>query len=306
VGGDDDGGRARGVIICFGSINLDLVFALPRLPVMGETLLGPTVHMEPGGKGANQAVAAARDGGRVIMVGAVGRDALAEDAMVLLAPAGVDVSRVVMVAASTGCAAICVEPAGGNLIAVGSGANLAARQTQIEDGLLAPGATLLLQRETDPGEIEALIRRGRAAGARIVLNLAPAGPLARDALRMLDVLVVNEHEAAWLGAELGCAADAGALYAALGVTVVVTLGGDGLLAASETGTIRLAGRPVDVVDTAGAGDCFTGVLAAALDRGMALEAALRRANVAAGLACTRRGTQGSVPMAAEIEAAMAG
>jgi ribokinase len=229
------------MIVCFGSINLDLVFALPRLPMAGETVLGPTVHLEPGGKGANQAVAAARDGGCVVMVGAVGCDALAGDAMMLLAPAGVDVSRVMAVETSTGCAAICVEPAGANLIAVGGGANLAARHTQIEDGLLAPGVTLLLQRETDPEEIEALIRRGRAAGARIVLNMAPAGPLARDALQMLDVLVVNEGEAAWLGGELGCGGDGAALHEALGVTVVVTLGGDGLLAATRGGTVRLRG-----------------------------------------------------------------
>ncbi|MBU6497442.1 MAG: ribokinase, partial [Rhodospirillales bacterium] len=185
------------MIVCFGSINLDLIFAVPRLPVAGQTVLGPTLHMEPGGKGANQAVAAARDGATVVFAGAVGRDALADDALGLLRAAGVDVSRVAAVDQATGAAAICVDPAGENLIAVASGANLAARAGQVEDALLGPQTTLLLQRETDPQETEVLIARARAAGCRIVLNLAPPGRLAAAALRALDVLVVNEDEAAW-------------------------------------------------------------------------------------------------------------
>jgi ribokinase len=289
------------VIVCFGSVNLDLIFAVPSLPGPGETVLGPTVRLEPGGKGANQALAAARDGARVVLAGAVGGDALAADALALLRDSGVDLGRIAIAAASTGCAAICVDAAGRNLIAVGSGANLAARQAQIEDALLGPDAVVLLQRETAPDEIAALIRRAHAAGARIVLNLAPAGPIAPDALGMVDVLVVNETEAAWLADTLGCAPDAAALHAALGGDVVVTLGDAGVAAATAEGVFRLAAHEIEAVDTTAAGDCFTGVLAAALDRGLGMAPALARANAAAALCCTRPGSQSTLPLASEID-----
>ena len=294
------------MIVCFGSINLDLIFPLPHLPVAGQTVLGPSMQIEPGGKGANQAVAAARDGTKVIFAGAVGRDALAEDAVELLRDSGVDISRVPRVkGAATGCAAICVDPQGRNLIAVASGANQMARQDQVEDALLTPRTTVLLQGETRAEEAEALIRRARAAGCRIILNLAPPLAIAVDALRALDVLVVNEDEAAWLAGHLGLAGGTAVLHAALGIDVVQTLGGDGAEAVTSAGTFRVPVRPVTVVDTTGAGDCFTGVLAAALDRGMPLVTALTRAGAAAGLACTRRGTQGSMPTAAATDAALA-
>ena len=290
------------MIVAFGSINLDLIFPLPHLPVAGETVLGPTMTIEPGGKGANQAVAAARDGARVVFAGAVGADALAQDALRLMRATDMDTNRVATAAAATGCAAICVDIEGRNLIAVASGANLAARQTQVEDALLGPATTMLLQMEVPRAETEALIRRARAAGCRIVLNLAPAAALDEDALLSLDLLVVNEGEAGFLAGLLDCVASAAALHARLGVDVVVTLGEHGLEAASAAGAVSLPAHPVAVVDTTGAGDCFTGVLAAALDRGMALPDALTRANVAAGLCCTRRGTQGSMPMGAETDA----
>ncbi len=293
------------MILCFGSINLDLIFPLPHLPTAGQTVLGPSMQIEPGGKGANQAVAAARDGAKVILAGAVGRDSLAEDAVELMRDSGVDISRVARIkGAATGCAAICVDPQGNNLISVASGANLAARQDQIPDELLTPRTTLLLQRETDPGEIETLIRRARAAGCRIVLNLAPPGPLAPDCLRALDVLVVNEGEASWLAGHLGVPPATSAIQAALGIDIVQTLGAEGAEAVTAAGTIRVPGRPVAVKDTTGAGDCFTGVLAAALDRGQPLAVAMARANAAAGLSCTRAGTQGSMPKAAETDAAL--
>ena len=134
-----------------------------------------------------------------------------------------------------------------------------------------------------------------------MLNLAPAAALDEAALRALDLLVVNEGEARFLAGRLGCGASAPALQARLGVDVVVTLGEHGLEAATAAGAIRLPAHPVAALDTTGAGDCFSGVLAAALDRGMALPDALARANVAAGLCCTRRGTQGSMPMGAETD-----
>jgi len=294
------------VIVCFGSINLDLIFSLPYLPVAGQTVAGPALHIEPGGKGANQAVAAARDGAAVAFAGAVGGDALAEGALALLRANGIDLARVRTAGGATGCASICVDPEGRNLIAVASGANLAAREDTIEAALLGGTTTVLLQNECDAGQEAALIARARAAGCRIVLNLAPAGPLPQAALRAVDVLVVNEDEAAWVATRMGTSSDAAALHAALGVDVVVTLGGAGLEADARAGHFRLDARAAKVVDTTGAGDCFTGVLAAALDRGASFEQALRRANTAAGLCCTRPGTQGSMPTAAETDAALAG
>ena len=292
------------MIVCFGSINLDLIFPLPHLPVAGQTVLGPSMQIEPGGKGANQAVAAARDGGTVIFAGAVGKDALAEDAVELMRESGVDISRVARIRGAPGCAAICVDPAGRNLIAVASGANLAARQVQVEDELLGPRTTVLLQGEVSRGETEALIARARGAGCRIVMNLAPAGAISVAALKALDVLVVNEDEAAWLASYLGCAAGTAGLHRALGVDVVQTLGAAGCEAVTTVGVFRVPGRGIEVVDTTGAGDCFTGVLAAALDRGQALVTALGRANAAAGLSCMKRGTQGSMPLAAQTEAVL--
>lgn len=292
------------MILAFGSINLDLIFPLPHLPTPGETVLGPSMTIEPGGKGANQAVAAARDGARVVFAGAVGADALAQDALRLIRATGIDTTRIAIADAATGCATICVDPQGRNLIAVASGANLAARASQVEDALLTRETTVLLQMEVPPAETEALIARARAAGCRIVLNLAPAAALAESALRAVDMLVVNEGEAAFLADHLGCPATAAALHAHLGVTVVVTLGGAGLDAMATTGPIRLNAHMVEAIDTTGAGDCFTGVLASHLDRGAALAEALARANTAAALACTRHGTQGSMPLAAETEAAL--
>jgi len=289
------------MIVLFGSINLDLIFHLPAIPRAGETLLAPGIRIEPGGKGANQAVAAARDGAQVVMAGAIGRDALAAGALAMLRDASVDLSRVIEVEAATGCAAIFVDPHGANAIGVGSGANLAVRAEQVEDALLGPTTTLVLQMEVPAAETASLIHRARACGARIILNLAPAGPLEVAALRALDLLTVNETEAAWLAADLGCGADAAALRGALGVDVVRTLGEAGADVATASGTQRMPAHRITPVDTTAAGDCFVGVLAAALDRGASLTTALTRASAAAALCCTRAGSQSSLPTAAETD-----
>jgi ribokinase len=290
------------MIVVFGSVNLDLIFHLPHIPRQGETVLGPNLRQEPGGKGANQALAAARDGAAVVMAGAVGRDVLADAALTLLRQLHVDLTRVVQTDASTGCAAIAVDPAGNNAICVGSGANLLARASQIEDALLTPMTTLVLQMEVSPEETAALIARARARGARIILNLAPAAMLPDPALRAIDLLVVNEPEAAWLGSRLGTGGTAGALHAALGIGVVRTLGGNGVEAVTAGLHCRLPARDIIPVDTTAAGDCFVGVLAAALDRGASQDQALDRANTAAALCCTRAGSQSSIPTAAETDA----
>ncbi len=289
-------------VLVFGSANADLVFPVPELPAPGVTVLGAAVRSFPGGKGANQAVAAGRDGATVAFAGCVGRDAFADVATSALREAGVDLSRLAVVDQPTGCAAICVDPAGRNQIAVAPGANLAARAAQVGDAALGPAAILLMQMEVPAPEIAALVARARARGARVVLNLAPPGDLPLDTLRALDLLVVNEHEAAVLAARLGCAADAAALHAALGAGVAVTLGAAGAEAATAAGICRTAAFPVTPVDTTGAGDCWCGVLCAGLDRGLDLAGAMRRAAAAAAIACTRPGAAAAMPTAAETDA----
>lgn len=290
-------------VLVFGSANADLVFAVPELPAPGVTVLGEGVRSFPGGKGANQAVAAARDGAATIFAGCVGADAFADVATAALRAAGVDLSRVVVVADQpTGCASICVDPAGRNQIAVAPGANMAARAAQVEDAALTPATTLLLQMEVPPREVAALIHRARARGARVVLNLAPPGALPVEALRAVNLLVVNEHEAAVLAARLGCGATTGALRGVLGVDVAVTMGEAGAFAATAAGEVAVPAFRVVPVDTTGAGDCWCGVLCAALDRGLPLEAAMRRASAAAAIACTRPGAASSSPVARETDA----
>jgi ribokinase len=294
--------RSRQLVVVFGSINLDLIFNLPRIPKPGETVLGPSTRIEPGGKGANQAVAAARDGAETIMAGAVGRDALADGAMRLLRAAGVNLDRVRAVEATTGCAAISVDPGGDNAIAVGSGANLLASASQVEDALLGPGSTVVLQMEVPPAETETLIARAKARGARVVLNLAPAAALAEASLLAVDVLVVNQTEAEWLAGHLGCPASAPALHDRLGgVAVALTRGGEGAEVASHEAAWHEPALAIEAADTTAAGDCFVGVLAYRLDRGETLRAAVRRASVAAALCCTRHGSQGSLPLATETD-----
>jgi ribokinase len=296
------------MLLVFGSINVDLVFRVAALPAAGETVLGDSYVTVPGGKGANQAVAAARAGARVGMVGRVGRDGFADVALAALRAAGVDAGGVRADAAPTGCAVIGVDAHGENQIIVASGANARVSAEQVEEAWLDPQTTLLLQMEVPAAESAALIARARARGARIVLNLAPALPLPEAALRAVDVVVVNAAEAVRLGARFGLAAERTALAAGLartlGPTVVMTLGGEGAIAASRAGTWRVGALAVTPVDTTGAGDAFVGVFAASLDAGLQLDDALHRASAAAGLACLGLGAQASLPDRHAIEAAL--
>ncbi len=288
------------MILVFGSINLDLVLPVPALPAPGETVLAPGFAMQPGGKGANQALAAARDGAGVVLVGSVGCDAFAPPALALLREAGVDLSRVAETPSPTGIATIAVDPDGQNLILVASGANGHTRAAQVEDALLTPHTTLLLQREVDPAESALLALRARRRGCRVVLNTAPAGAFPPEALAAIDVLVANAVEAHALGA-----ASAVDLARRHRLAAIVTRGEHGAEIAQGDEAFTLPAHRVVVRDTTSAGDTFTGVLAAALDRGLPLRAAARRANAAAALACTREGSQSSIPLAAETEALLA-
>jgi ribokinase len=299
------------MIVVFGSINLDLFVRVERLPAPGETVLGPRLEMAPGGKGANQALAAKRAGAaEVRLIGRVGRDAFAAPALELLRAGGVDLGRVEPGDEPTGCACIAIDRQGRNQIVVASGANRRVAEAQVPDDWLGPGTVLVLQLEIPLGENWALIRRARAAGARIVLNAAPAAPAPAEALAALDVLIVNEVEALalaqGLGVEAAEAPDAGrALARRTGVAVVVTLGDAGAAALARDGGWRIEALAVRPVDTVGAGDAFVGAFVAALDRGLGFEPALRRAGVAGSLACTVAGAQPSLPATEAIEARLA-
>lgn len=293
-------------LLVFGSVVADLVFPLAALPRPGETVLGTQMLALPGGKGANQAVAAAKDGARVAFAGAVGQDALAETALAGMVAAGVDLSRLARLPGATGCAAVCVDGEGRNQIAVAAGANLGARAAQLADAALTAATWLLLQMEIPAAENAVLVARARARGARVLLNLAPAAAMPRDTLAALHLLIANEHEAAWLAAQCGTGTDSAALAAALGCGVAVTLAERGAEATLAGETLRVPAFPVTVVDTVGAGDAWCGVLAAALDRGMPLAAAMRRASAAAALSCTRQGAAAAMPAATETDALLRG
>lgn len=286
----------QAVILVFGSINIDVLVPVPSLPMPGETVLGGDYALLPGGKGANQALAARRAGAAVRLAGAVGDDAFAELALTALRSEGVDLSLLRQAARPTGLAAIMVARNGENLIAVASGANRDAAAAAVPDAALGRDTVLLCQMEVPAPENWALIRRAASAGARTLLNLAPAAPIDPEILGRIDILVANQGEAASLGGDLD------GLARQLRTALVVTSGGEGSTAfLAGGGRIAAPALPVAAVDTTGAGDTFVGVLAAGLDQGLALEPALRRASAAAGLACLSRGAQSAMPTAAAIE-----
>jgi ribokinase len=292
------------VLLVFGSINIDLLFKVETLPRPGETVLCPGYEVAAGGKGANQATAAARAGAAVRMVGHVGGDSFGHLACDAMAAAGVDCAGVATSSRATGIAVIGVDEAGENQIMVASGANLDTCADQVADLDLAPGVTVLCQNEVRPEATFALLERAKALGARTMLNLAPAGAVPAQVLDALDYLVVNEGEGRAAAGRSGgaIATFARDLATTHDLTCVVTLGAEGALAIGAKAALRVAALPIEPVDTTGAGDAFVGVLAASLDLGHDLGAALRRASVAAGLVCTRLGAQTSQPIAAQIAA----
>ena len=292
------------MILVFGSLNMDLIIRVPGLPARGETVLAPGHLTAPGGKGANQAVAAARAGARVRMAGCVGPDQYGRELIGIMDEAGVDTGPVGIAREPTGLAIIAVDAEGENQILVSSGANFAARQESVAEDVLRGSTTLLLQLEVPPEENAALARRARARGVRVILNAAPAGPVE---LESLDILIVNEVEAAAVAAARGMAdadpvafahrvADSG------GPATVVTLGARGAVAVGPDGKWKIGSLAIRPVDTVGAGDAFAGTLASALDGGTAMPDALRRASVAGALACLEHGAMPSLPRAAAVDA----
>ncbi len=295
-------------VVVVGSINMDLVAQAPALPQPGQTLIGRTFASEHGGKGANQAVAAARMGAHVAMIGRVGADANGTQLKQALADEGIDIAGLqVDGALPTGVALIVVADGGENSIVVVPGANHGAllRQVQQCAACIQAARVLVLQQEVPEDAVELALSLARAGGVTTVLNAAPVRPLSAAQFALIDWLVVNETEAAVLAGEPvdqpeQAEAAARALLARGPKHVVVTLGGKGVVHVSAQGASQLPAHPVQAVDTTGAGDTFVGALAAALAKGLPPAVCLQWGQAAAAVAVTRHGAQAAMPRADEL------
>jgi ribokinase len=304
-------GEAKPILV-IGSLNMDLVARCERLPERGQTIMGRDFFTAPGGKGANQAVAAARLGARVSMAGCVGRDAFGETLLAGLREAGIRSDDVLPVDGPTGTALITIDAAGANTIVVISGANLACDAALVDRALVGangPGI-LLLQHEIPPDANTRAIEVARQAGWFVMLNPAPARPIQADLLKLVDLVTPNESEVAAIagravGNRLDALAAARSLLAMGAGAVLVTLGGDGAIYCDASRAWHCPAVPVEAVDTTAAGDAYVGALAAALAEQKPLEESLGFAAAAAGLAVTRLGAQPSLASRAELAAFVA-
>jgi len=296
-------------VIVTGSINMDIVVSTARHPRPGETVGGSELHFFPGGKGANQSVAAARAGADTAFVGAVGDDRFGPELTSFLARAGVDGTAVrVVPGVSTGVALIVVDAHGENSIVVVAGANDRLEPADAERVELDRGDVAVTQFEVPLPATLAALELARARGATTMLNAAPAQRVSRDVSNLTDVLVVNEIELSAIAQqpvtrdstleELRAAVSTLARDA--NHVTVVTLGDRGAVASMGDRLVEITGRDVEVVDTTGAGDCFVGSLAARLAAGDAIESGLEFANVAASICVGRAGAGPSMPTAAEV------
>ncbi|WP_209441973.1 ribokinase [Neoroseomonas oryzicola] len=294
-----------GRILVVGSYNQDTVLRVPRFPKPGETLAATALEHFHGGKGSNQAVAAARSGAEVTLAACIGRDAAGDAALALWAGEGIDATAVRREAgAPTGTALILLDAAGENEIVILAGAN--ARLAPEDARPAAAGAALVVaQLETPVEATIAAFLAARAAGGRTLLNAAPAGDLPAALLAATDILVVNETEAERLAGKGGAPSElAAALAPRFGSGVVLTAGAAGAFwAGRDGGALHLPAPPTQVADSTGAGDAFVGAMAAALAEGLPMEGALRRGVIAGSLACRSLGAVPSLPRRAEILAA---
>ncbi|SFL69409.1 ribokinase [Rugamonas rubra] len=302
------------MIVVIGSINMDLVLGVPRMPMPGETISGGPFATIAGGKGANQAVACARlAAGRVpvAMVGCVGDDGFGDTLRTALQDEGIDDSHVSTIAATaTGVASILVDAAGQNSIVLAAGANALLSPAHIDAAreLIAAASIVVLQLEVPLETVGHAIKLAHSLGKTVLLNPAPARSLPVELLAQVDYLVPNEIEAAML---LGADARGGAVVAAqaeqllaLGCrNVLVTLGAEGVYAADAGGGHYYPARQVKAVDSTAAGDTFIGGLVAALATGATLEQAISLGQRAAAISVTRRGAQTSIPYLHELDAA---
>lgn len=290
-------------VVVVGAINVDMVVHADRLPVPGETVLGGHFALHDGGKGANQAVAAARAGARVSMIGAVGADANGERALAALAADRVDVSRVRRVdGESTGVAFIAVGPRGENQIVVAPGANGTLELDDADRRLIGEADVVLTSLEIPMATVVDALRAAHAAGVQAILNPAPAHALPAEVLALGPILAPNEHE---LVVAIGNDQTEGALdelAARHAGPIVVTQGAAGALLADGDRREHFVGLvPDEIVDTTGAGDTFCGVLAASLAESRSLDDAIVRANAAAALSVTGAGARTGMPTREAID-----
>ncbi|MBW8485648.1 ribokinase [Actinomadura parmotrematis] len=289
-------------VVVVGSVNADLVVGVDRRPGPGETVLGSDLATHPGGKGANQAVAAARLGGRTAILGRIGDDGHGELLRAALGAARVDLAHLLLTPGPSGVALITVDPGGDNSIIVSPGANAHLTPEDVANArdLIAGAAVVSFQLEVPQPAVLAAARAAADAGARVVLNLSPAAEVPAELLALCDPLVVNEHEAAFLLGERGePEAMARALLARGPRSVVVTLGADGALTADAAGVTAVPSPRVEAVDTTGAGDAFTAALCLRLARGDGLAAAARHAARVGAAAVRKAGAQTSYPKAGD-------
>ena len=296
-----------------GSINMDIVATAARYPKIGETVPGTEIAFYPGGKGANQAVSAAKLGAPTFLIGKVGTDAFGRDLRNFFAAEKVDLTFVRDTAAApTGTALITVAD-GNNAIVVVPGANALLSERDVIEPALAKGDVLVSQFEIPIPTITAFFSRAQAAGATTILNPAPAIDFDRDLLEFVDVLILNETELGKIaGTEIHeddphsrIIEAARALRKKEGQTITVTLGRRGALAWVHEAALAIPGEVVECLDSTGAGDCFVGAVAARTVLGAPIEHALRYANVAASICVQRRGAGPSMPTGAEVAARMA-
>ncbi len=298
-----------GKIIVLGSINMDVVVTAPRHPELGETIFGDELHFIPGGKGSNQAVAAGRLGGNVQLIGRLGEDAFGGDLQTFLNDESLDLTYLATVAdAPTGTALITVNSGSENTIVVISGANQRITVEDVADVAVGPEDVVVSQFEVPQPTLKALFDRAQMVGAKTVLNPAPASEFADGLLPLIDYLIVNETELAYLSAkpltddEAQLTEQARSLRHGPQQTIIVTLGAAGVLCIAADEVLRVAGRQVKAVDTTGAGDCFVGAFGVALSEGQPLQAALEFANLAASVSVQKLGAAVSLPYRREIDA----
>jgi ribokinase len=301
-----------GRVFVAGSINMDVVATADRHPRIGETVAGTALHYFPGGKGANQAVAAAKLGARVTLIGRLGRDAFGDELKAFLAAQGVDLSFVQETAeAHTGTAVITVANAD-NTIVVVPGANALVSADDVAAPALAKDDIAVSQFEIPLPAIGAFFKQARGAGATTILNPAPAIEFDRQLMDLVDILILNETELGFLARTALCDTDddprfieaARSLQAGHDKIICVTLGKRGVLALVHDEPVMIPGRAVKAVDTTGAGDCFVGAVAAQLAGGKTIADAFRYANSAASICVQRMGAAPSMPTGAEVEAAL--
>ncbi len=297
------------MITVLGSANLDLIGTVSRIPTPGETVPGGTFRTAAGGKGANQALAARRAGAAVKMFAAVGDDAFAAEALGELKAGGVDLAEVPNVAATaTGIAMIFVDEAGENVIAILPGANgtLDAHKAEAALAPLQRGDILMLQQEVPVACTDRALDLAKDKGVITILNTAPFLPTTPASAQKAAIVIANETEFALLcgGREAPLEQLMADWVRDTGNTIIVTLGPDGARAATQEGAFSVPAMKVDPVDTVGAGDTFCGYLAAGLDARLKLADAMRRAAVAASLACLKPGAQPAIPTSDEVEAAL--